>query len=139
MEHMSRKRILIADDSLTVLKAFEIKLQSAGYETATAVDGSEALAQAGRFHPDLVIMDINFPPDISQGGVTWDGFQIIQWMRTTGAAGTAPAIIITSDDVEQHRTQALAAGAVAVFQKPIKLKDLMDTIRECLEEQPQSA
>ncbi|MCU0770272.1 MAG: response regulator [Verrucomicrobia bacterium] len=136
---MSKKRILIADDSLTVLKSLEIKLESAGYETSTAVDGSEALAEARRLHPDLVIMDINFPPDINQSGGTWDGFQIIQWMRMTGAAGSAPAIIITSDDVQQHQDSALAAGAAAVFQKPIDIPHLLETIRECLDGHPQAS
>ena len=129
---MSKQRILIVDDSPVVLKALEMKLQKAGYATMTALDGSDALEKAGRFHPELVIMDINFPPDISQGGVTWDGFRIIEWMRYTGAAGSAPAIIITSDDVERHRAKALAAGAVAVFQKPISLTKLLETLEECL-------
>lgn len=134
---MSKPRILIADDSLTVLKALENKLNSAGYETATAMDGSQALERAHQLHPDLVIMDVNFPPDISQGGVTWDGFRIIQWIRETGAIGLTPSIIITSDDIEQHRDRAMAAGAVAVFQKPIDGPELMATIRKCLEEHVQ--
>lgn len=129
---MKKKRILIADDSQLVLKAMSNKLQAAGYETVTALDGSEAMEKAGAARPDLVIMDVNFPPDISQGGVAWDGFRIIEWMRHTGSSGTAPAIIITSDDIEKHRTRALAAGAVAVFQKPMKISDLLKTIEECL-------
>lgn len=135
---MKNKRILVADDSLTVLKALQVKLTAAGYETYTAIDGSEAIGRAGEIHPDLVIMDVNFPPDISQGGIAWDGFKIIEWMRHTGAAGLAPAIIITSDEIEKHRSQALAAGAVAVFQKPISLPDLMEVVQECLERVPQA-
>jgi len=84
------KRILIADDSLTRLKAFEIKLQAAGYEVITAVDGSEAIKKAAHSRPDVVIMDVNVPPDISQGGVVWDGFRIIEWMKCTGSIGSAP-------------------------------------------------
>ena len=61
----------------------------------------------------------------------YDGFE---WMDRTGAAGVAPAIIITSDDVQQHRDAAVAAGAVALFQKPVSYPDLLETIEECLEE-----
>jgi CheY-like chemotaxis protein len=129
---MSNKKILVADDSLTVLKVLEIKLQAAGYEITTATDGSEALEKAKAVHPDLVIMDVNFPPDISQGGIAWNGFKILEWMHHTGAAGLAPAIIITSDDVEKHRNQALAAGAVAVFQKPVDVPSLLEVVGECL-------
>ena len=133
---MNKKRILIADDSRIVVKALELGLKAAGYETATATDGSEALEKAGDLHPDLVIMDVNFPPDISEGGVAWDGFRVIEWMRHTGAAGMAPAIIITSDDIEAHRNRALAVGAVAMFQKPVSLPDLLETIAECVETAP---
>lgn len=130
---MKKRRILIVDDSLTVLKALGTSLRNAGYEIHTATDGSEALGTAGEIHPDLVIMDINFPTDVSQGGIAWDGFRIIEWMRHTGSAGMAPAIIITVDDIEKHRARALAAGAVAVFQKPISLPDLLETIAECFQ------
>jgi CheY-like chemotaxis protein len=135
---MNHGTILVVDDSMTVLKALEVTLQGRGFRTVTATDGSEALKRAGEVHPDLVIMDVNLPPDISQGGVVWDGFRVIEWMRYTGAAGTAPAIIITSDDLEQHKSRALEAGAVAVFQKPISIPELLETISECLEQSPQT-
>jgi len=134
----NKKRILIVDDSPIVLKVLDLRLRAAGYDTTTASDGSEALKKAAKAHPDIVIMDINFPPDISQGGVAWDGFRIIEWLRYTGSAGTAPAIIITSDEVEKYRSRALSAGAVAVFQKPISFPDLIQTIAECLQESPQA-
>ena len=130
---MSKKKILIVDDSHTVLQAMEIKLAAAGYDTATAADGSEALEKAGKIHPDLVIMDVNFPPDVSQSGIAWDGFRVMEWMRHTGSAGIAPAIFITSDDINEHKNRALAVGAAAVFQKPFSPADLLETIEECLE------
>lgn len=136
---MKKKRILIADDSQLVLKVMANKLQAAGYETITAMDASDAMEKAGVARPDLVIMDVNFPPDISQGGVAWDGYRIIEWMRHTGSAAAAPVIIITSDDIENHQNKALKAGAAAVFQKPISLPDLLETIEACLNRTPQLA
>lgn len=130
---MTRKRILIADDSLTVLTALEHKLNAAGYEVHCASDGSEAVTLAGRIRPDLVIIDVNFPPDISQGGVDWNGFKIVEWMQRTGALGLAPAIIITTDEVEKHRDAAVAVGATALFQKPISLPVLLETVKDCLQ------
>jgi len=127
-----KKRILVADDSLTFLKAMEVKLKAAGYETTCVTDGSEALEKAGEVQPDLVIMDVNFPPDISQGGVAWDGFRVIEWMSYASSAGMPPTIIITSDDIEKHHSRAVAAGAVALFQKPIRISELMETIGEWL-------
>lgn len=131
---MTGKRILIADDSLTVLKALELKLRAVGYDVHTATDGSDAVALAGKIRPDIVIMDVNFPPDISQGGVDWDGFRVLEWINRTGAAGLPPTIIITSDDVERHKDAAVEAGAVALFQKPVSYPDLLETLEECLGE-----
>lgn len=129
---MTRKRILIADDSLTVLKALELKLKAAGYDVYTATDGSDAVALAGQIRPDIVIMDVNFPPDISQGGVDWNGFKVLEWMAHTGSTGLTPSIIITSDDVERHKDAAVEAGATALFQKPVSYPDLLETLEECL-------
>jgi CheY-like chemotaxis protein len=63
--------------------------------------------------------------------VTWDGFQVIEWLRQTGSAGIAPVIILTSDDIQEHRTRALAVGVAALFQKPVSVPDLMETVEEC--------
>lgn len=131
---MIRKCILIADDCATTLNALAHRIRAAGYEVHTATDGSEAVALAGRIRPDVVIVDVNFPPDISQGGVDWDGFRILEWMNRTGSVGLAPCIIITSDDVETHHQAAVASGATAIFQKPISISVLLETLRECLEQ-----
>src|SRR4051812_35220736 len=75
-------KILIADDSVVVLKALSIKLKSAGYEVRTAMDGTTAISCVRRDRPDLIILDIHFPPGISQvGGISWDGFLILDWLR----------------------------------------------------------
>ena len=127
---MNKKRILVADDNLVVLNAMKLGLNAAGYDVYTATDGSDAVALAGRIYPDVVIMDVNFPPDISQGGMDWNGFRILEWMQRTGASGIAPAIIITSDDVETHHAAAVEVGAVALFQKPVNMPDLLEIIEE---------
>ena len=128
----AKKRILIADDSVVVLRALEVQLQAAGYDTRTATDGSEAVEKAGQWNPDLLIVDVNFPPDISQGGIDWDGFRVIEWMQHTGVSGLAPALIITSDEVEQHHARAIEVGAAAIFQKPVDIPELLATIGELL-------
>src|SRR5882724_4283995 len=63
-----RRKILIVDDAAVILKALTLKLESAGYAVATAVDGADALRALREEKPDLVILDINFPPDIAHGG-----------------------------------------------------------------------
>jgi DNA-binding response OmpR family regulator len=130
---MSRRKILIVDDSIVILKALSMKLQANGYEVITAVDGSSAVAACRRDRPDLILLDINFPPDVPHGGgVPWDGFLIMNWLRRMDEAKDVPVIIITGADGAGYRERCLAAGAVGFLIKPIHQEELLGAIREAL-------
>ena len=140
---MSRKKILIVDDSVIVVKALSMKLKASGYEVLTAMDGSEAVKIARGLHPDLILLDISFPPDVAHGGgVPWDGFLIMDWLKRMDEAKHIPIIIITGGDPEKLKERSLAAGAIAFFSKPINNDDLLASIRLAIgdaEPSPQSA
>lgn len=129
------KTILIADDSLLVLKTLEMRIKSAGYRVVTATDPSDALTKVRTEKPDVIIMDINFPPDVGfGGGGTWDGFRILEWMKLNNSLGEAVQIIITGDDIQRHQGKADTAGVKGLFQKPVDAKALLNRISECLQE-----
>lgn len=132
--------ILIADDNVVVLKALSIKLKSSGYEVRTAMDGSTAVSCVRRDRPDLIILDINFPPDMSHGGgIAWDGFKILEWLRRIDEVRDTPIIFITSNDSAKFRERAMAAGAVAFFPKPIDQEEMLSVIRHTVGEPPDSS
>lgn len=123
------QKILIVDDNVVILKVLGNKLKAAGYQVATATDGAEAIREVRRQRPDLVILDINFPPDVAHGGgVHWDGYTIMEWLRRMEGL-QVPIITITSDPPEKQRAKSLAAGAVAFFHKPVNPEELIATIR----------
>jgi CheY-like chemotaxis protein len=131
-------KILIADDSVVVLKALSIKLKSVGYEVRTAMDGSTAISCVRRDKPDLIILDINFPPDVMRGGgITWDGFLILEWLRRIDEVRDTPIIFITSGEPSKFREKALAAGAVAFFQKPVDQDEMLSVIRHTVGDPPE--
>ena len=131
----SQKKILIIDDSLVVLKALSGLLQARGYKAFTAQDASVALLTVRREIPDLILLDINFPLDVgSGGGLGWDGFQIMGWLRRTDEAKEVPIIIITSDDPAKFKVQCRASDVVGCFRKPVDHAELLATIRKTLEE-----
>src|SRR5262245_30652927 len=67
------KRILLVDDDKIILKTTAYKLKAAGYEVLTAEDGGSAIRQARQLLPHLILLDLNFPPDVSHGGgIPWD-------------------------------------------------------------------
>ena len=125
------RKILVVDDNHIVVKAVTMKLESAGYRVAAALDGSEAMAQVRRESPDLILLDLNFPPDMT--GVQWDGFRIMEWLHRLDAAKKIPIIVITSAEDTRTRERAMALGAVALFLKPLEHADLLRLIAETLE------
>jgi CheY-like chemotaxis protein len=128
------KKILVVDDNEIILKTVSLKLQGAGYQVITALDGSEAVAAARRETPDLILLDISFPPDV--GGVEWDGFRIMEWFHRLETAKKVPVIIITGGEDSKNKERAVASGAVAFFNKPIDHDDLIKVIRATLTEAP---
>ncbi len=124
------KKILVVDDNEIILKTISLKLQGAGYNVLTALDGAEAVAAARTGSPDLILLDINFPPYV--GGVPWDGFRVMEWFRRLDNAKKIPIVIITGSDDPKFKERATASGAVAFFHKPIDHDDLLKVIRNTL-------
>ena len=126
------KKILVVDDNEIVIKTISLKLQGAGYQVITAMDGSEAVALARKESPDLILLDISFPPDV--GGVPWDGFRIMEWFHRLDNTKKIPIIVITGNEEPKTKERATTAGAVAFFQKPLEHDYLLKVVRATLGE-----
>jgi len=126
---MNRQKILVVDDNPVITKTLSMKLTNAGYDVATAADGTEAVSAARTEKPSLILLDISFPPDL---GVPWDGFKVIEWLRRIEASKDIPIIVITGGDPAKYKDKSLATGAVAFFQKPIDGHSLLDVIKKTL-------
>ena len=125
------KKILVVDDNEVIVKTISLKLQTAGYEMLTALDGTEAVAAVRKHKPDLIVLDISFPPDI--GGVPWDGFRIMEWLRRVDESIKIPIIVITGGAGTKDKELALAGGAVGFLQKPVNHDELLKLVRATLE------
>jgi len=126
----NQKKILVVDDNEIILKTTSMKLQSAGYQVFTALDGSEGVAAVRRVKPDLVLLDITFPPDAS--GMSWDGFRIMDWLHRVDETKKIPIIVISGVVEEKNRQRAITSGAVAFFAKPVNFDEMIKVIRETL-------
>jgi two-component system sensor histidine kinase ChiS len=114
------KRVLIVDDDLVFLRVTAAKLKSAGFRVRMARESGEAIAALSDEPVDSVLMDITFPPDVCNGGMgSWDGFQLMTWMRGLPAARGARFIMVSSSDAASDRQRAAQVGAVAYFHKPL--------------------
>ncbi len=125
-----RKRLLVVDDNDVILKTIAVKLTNAGFEVFTASDGTEAVGLVRKQKPDLIVLDISFPPDI--GGVPWDGFRIMEWLHRVDESRKLPIIVITGGAGDKDKERALAAGAVGFLYKPLDHDELLKLVRATL-------
>lgn len=103
------KILLIEDDPLMV-RMYQRKLLSDGYEVDIAVNGEEGLVKIRSFRPDLVLLDIMMPK--------LNGLQVLERMKADPTIATIPVIILTNlggsqEDIER----GLELGAVAYLVK----------------------
>ena len=124
------RKILVVDDNEIIIKTISLKLQGAGYQVITAMDGAEAVAAARKENPDLILLDISFPPDVTS--VQWDGFRIMEWFHRLDAAKRIPVIIITGSEDLKLKERANSSGAVAYLQKPLEYDQLLKVVRATL-------
>jgi DNA-binding response OmpR family regulator len=126
------RKILIVDDNSVVLKAFDLKLKANGFEVLTAVDGAAGVSLARSAKPDVIVLDVNFPPDVGTSGLQWDGFNIMTWLRRFEEVANIPIIIISSGDQGMYQQKSISSGAVAFFQKPINYEEFMVAVRKAI-------
>ncbi|HWX19833.1 MAG TPA: response regulator [Candidatus Binatia bacterium] len=124
------RRILVVDDNPVILKAFEQKLKATGFSVTTLSDAAATASTAEQDKAELIILDINFN---ASNGVEWSGFTIMQWLRRFPELAGIPVILVTGGDPSIYKERALAAGAVAFFQKPVDPKALLSAIFLALE------
>ena len=129
---MAKKKILIIDDDPDLRAALNIRLRANGYETSFAGDAMAAVAEARKFRPDLILLDLGLP-----GG---DGFVVMQRLSAIPALAVIPIIVLSARDKESNENRAAMAGAVAYLQKPYDDQTLLVEIKSALgEEIPPSA
>ena len=127
------KNVLVVDDDPIMLKAASIKLGSQGLTVTTATDGASAIRTVRERKPDIILLDLTFPPDVAHGGgVPWDGYLIMSWLRRLGEGADIPVIVVTAGAPAEHQQRSIAAGARGFFQKPVDYSCLLAAIGRCV-------
>lgn len=116
----SVKKILIADDEPDILEIIQYNLQSEGYEVATAKNGNDAIDQAKRFNPDLIILDIMMPGK--------NGIEVCNALRMQPAFNDTLIIFLTALSDEGTEVKGLETGADDYITKPVSPKVLVSKV-----------
>jgi DNA-binding response OmpR family regulator len=123
---MPRKKILLVDDSSTVLLLHRMMLSHCGYELLTARDGQEALDKAATEHPDLIFLDVLMP--------RMDGFQTCRVLRSRAETKSVPIILVTTRGEPHYVRQGFESGCTDYITKPFDGEELLAKVRSHLEE-----
>nr|WP_283818624.1 response regulator [Jatrophihabitans telluris] len=111
-------RVLVVDDEPQIVRALVINLRARGYQALSAATGAQALIEAARHPPDLVLLDLGLPD--------MDGADVI-----TGLRGwtQAPIIVLSGRTGGGDKVTALDAGADDYVTKPFGMDELMARMR----------
>ena len=123
---MARKKILLVDDSSTVLLLHRMMLSHCGYELLTAKDGQEALEKASAERPDLIFLDVLMP--------RMDGFQTCRALRSRAETRNVPIILVTTRGEPHYVRQGFESGCTDYITKPFDGEELLAKVRGHLEE-----
>lgn len=116
-------RILVADDEAKIRKVMTLLLRSEGYETLAVENGLAAVREAGRFRPDVVLLDQQMP-DMT-------GMEALKQIK--GSLPGAVAIIVTAHGSVALAVNAIKEGAYDFIEKPFDNDQLLLTVRRALD------
>ncbi len=117
-------KILIVDDEPDIVELITYNLKKAGYVTATAADGVEAIRKARDFRPDLILMDVMMPVK--------DGMDTVRDLRRMPDFEQTVVIFLTALGDEKAEIEGLRVGADDYIAKPIKPELLVTRIGAAL-------
>jgi two-component system cell cycle response regulator DivK len=116
--------VLIVDDAKDNREGYAQYLQFCGFRTAEAETGLDALTEALRTHPDVILLDMRLP------GI--DGVEVTRRLRAGGFEST-PIIALSACVTEADIAAALASGCDAFLAKPCLPETVVDEIKRQLE------
>lgn len=108
-------KILIVDDDKATCDLLRACL-SEGYEVIDTQDPEQALGLALEHKPDAILLDLMMPK--------FSGFELCQSFRSLSYTSTIPILVITGETDAKYREHCSNLGAIAYFEKPLKLDEL---------------
>ena len=115
---MSNEKILVVDDDKNICELLRLYLVKEGYGVTIANDGTAALQEFDKLHPDLVLLDVMMP------GI--DGWEVCRKIRQNNQT---PIIMLTAKDEVMDKVAGLDSGADDYLTKPFAIEELLARMR----------
>ena len=121
---MSKKTILVVDDSSSLRQVVSIALSSAGYDVVEACDGKDGLTKLDGRKIHLVISDVNMP--------NMDGITFVKNLKQNPQYRFTPVIMLTTEGDEKKKQEGQAAGAKAWVVKPFQPAQMLAAVSKLI-------
>lgn len=116
------KKILLADDSVTIQKVISITLAHEDFELTIVDNGTEAISKSREIKPDLILLDVVMPDK--------DGYQVCEEIRRQNETKNIPIILLTGTFEPFDEERATEVGANDFIKKPFESHTLINKVKE---------
>ncbi len=121
---MSNKKILLVDDEVDLVETVRFPLEREGYTVLVSYNGEDALQQARKEKPDLILLDIMLPK--------LDGFKVCRLLKFDERYKYIPVLMMTAKTQEKDKSLGMETGADEYVTKPFDVDQLMAKVRSYL-------
>ena len=121
---MNPKKILVVDDEVDLVETVRFPLEIEGYNVLVAYNGEEALNQARKENPDLILLDLMLPK--------LDGYKVCRLLKFDERYKHIPILMLTAKTQEKDKVIGLETGADEYITKPFEMDYLLKKVKEYL-------
>lgn len=119
------KRILLADDSITIQKVVELTFSDGDYDVTAVNNGNKAIQKLSEMRPDIILSDIIMPEK--------NGYEVCEYVKSHPEFRNIPVILLTGTFEPFDPDRADKAGCDAVVTKPFESQSLIHKVEELIE------
>jgi two-component system alkaline phosphatase synthesis response regulator PhoP len=121
---MNPKKILIVDDEVDLVETLRFPLEIEGYHVLVAHNGEDALNQARKENPDLILLDLMLPK--------LDGYKVCRLLKFDERYKHIPILMLTAKTQEKDKVLGMDTGANEYITKPFEMDDLIKKVKAYL-------
>ena len=118
---MSPKKILIVDDEVDLVETVRFPLEIEGFDTLVSYNGEDALNQARKEKPDLIILDLMLPK--------LDGYKVCRLLKFDERYKHIPILMLTAKTQEKDKILGKETGADEYITKPFEMDYLLEKVK----------
>jgi two-component system alkaline phosphatase synthesis response regulator PhoP len=121
---MKLKKILVVDDEVDLVETVRFPLEMEGFDVLVSYNGEDALNQARKESPDLIILDLMLPK--------LDGYKVCRLLKFDERYKHIPILMLTAKTQEKDKTLGMETGANEYITKPFEMDYLMEKVKAYL-------